>query len=97
MRRICFLESARNELAAASTYYDSQNPGLGQELVREVRRLCGSILDHPMAGSEIRPDIRRRLLRRFPFAILYSVDEDSILVIAMAHHRREPGYWHKRS
>jgi plasmid stabilization system protein ParE len=93
---IRFLEEAAEELKAAANYYDAQAPDLGRDLVREIQRLAERIAANPYIGSEIRPNLRRRALRRFPFYILYTVEEESVLIVAVAHHRRAPGYWRGR-
>ena len=87
---------ARGELAFGVSFYDSEYPGLGQELAIEVRRLCRLISESPTAGIELRTGLRRRILRRFPYSILYTIDDDSVLVIAVAHQSRRPGYWTRR-
>ncbi|WKZ11950.1 MAG: type II toxin-antitoxin system RelE/ParE family toxin [Gammaproteobacteria bacterium] len=96
MARFRFLPQAREELAAAIAFYEAESPGLGQDLAREARRLCSRILESPFAGVEIRPGIRRRLMRRFPYAILYGIDRGDVLIVAVAHQRRRPSYWRNR-
>lgn len=91
-----FLREARRDLASAVAYYESEFPDLGQELAREAKRLCLLIMESPLAGMEIRPGIRRRLLRRFPYAILYTTDSLGVLVIAVMHQRRRPDHWQRR-
>jgi len=91
-----FLPEARDELAAAVDYYDSIFPDLGQALAREALRLCEAVASAPMAGQEMRPGIRRRLLRRFPYAILYARESHGVLVVAVIHQRRRPGFWQRR-
>lgn len=81
--RYRFLPQAREELAAAVLYYDQEFPGLGQDLAREARRLCLLVAETPLAGPELRPGIRRRLLRRFPYALPYTLEGDSVLVVAV--------------
>ena len=83
------------DLIAGVNFYDSEYPGLGQDFALEVRRLCRLIAQSPATGLEVIPDVRRRLLRRFPFSILYTVEGDDAVVIAVAHQRRRPGYWHR--
>ena len=73
MARYRFLPQAREELASAVAWYDAESPGLGQDLAREARRLCSRILESPLAGVEVRPGVHRRLLRRFPYALLYAI------------------------
>jgi plasmid stabilization system protein ParE len=87
---------ARDELIAGVNFYDSENHGLGQDFALEVRRLCRLIAESPLVGIELRPGVRRRMLRRFPYSILYTLENDEVLVIAVAHQRRRPGYWNRR-
>lgn len=87
---------ARDELAVGVSFYDSEYPGLGQEFAIEVRRLCRLIRESPATGIELRPGVRRRILRRFPYSILYTIDGESVVVIAVAHQSRRPGYWTRR-
>ena len=59
----------------------------------EVERTVAAIAAHPQAGVVVRGDIRRRLLRRFPFALFYSINTEEILSIAVMDLRRDPEYW----
>lgn len=90
------LSEARQELEATVSFYDAAHLGLGRDFALEVRALCRRITESPLAGVEVRPDIRRRILRRFPYAILYAIEDDDIVIIAVAHQRRRPGYWARR-
>jgi len=96
MSRFRFLPEASEELRAAAEYYDAQSVGLGRELVIQVRRLCRMIAESPKVGRSVRPELRRRLVRRFPYSVLYSIENDEVLIVAVAHHRRAPGYWRNR-
>lgn len=87
---------AREELVAGVTFYESQYPGLGREFAIEVRRLCRLIAKSPDAGIELRPGVRRRILRRFPYSVLYSADDEEVVILAVAHQSRRPGYWRRR-
>lgn len=97
MAGLCLLSEASRELEAAVSFYDSEQPGLGRDFAREVQWLCRRIVDAPLAGTEVRPSIRRRILRRFPYSILYAVERGEVIVVAMAHQRRRPGYWEQRA
>jgi plasmid stabilization system protein ParE len=94
--RVRLLSEACRELEAAASFYDSESPGLGRDFALEVQRLCRRIADAPMAGTEVRPSVRRRILRRFPYSILYAFERDEVIVIAVAHQHRRPGYWEQR-
>ncbi len=90
------LSEAKDELEAGVSFYDSEHPGLGYDFTLEVRRLCRLIAEAPTAGLGVRADVRRRILRRFPYSILYTVDKDEVLIISIAHQSRRPGYWNRR-
>ena len=90
------ISEARDELEVGVSFYDSEYPGLGQEFAIEVRRLCRLIAESPAAGLEVRPAIRRRILRRFPYSILYTLENDEVVILAVAHQSRRPGYWNRR-
>jgi hypothetical protein len=51
---------------------------------------------YPLLAAEIEPDIRRFSLHRFPYSLIYGIEENTIVVIAVAHDHREPGYWSDR-
>jgi plasmid stabilization system protein ParE len=77
----------------AARYYESQVPALGAAFLKEVRRASGAIASYPEAAAIVRGHTRRRLLRRFPYGVLYRVDPQEIVVVAVMHLRRKPGYW----
>ena len=67
--------------------------GLGSAFLADVQRCCASIVEHPEAGHAIRGAVRRRLLARFPYAILYTLKSDTVRVLAVMNLQRRPGYW----
>jgi plasmid stabilization system protein ParE len=91
-----FLGAARAELRRAVDRYDAQVPGLGDEFADEVKHSVRSIVANPESGSPYLAGTRRMLVRRFPFAVVYRADEQQIVVVALAHHRRRPDYWTRR-
>ena len=96
-----FDDEAAEELQLAAAWYERRKRGLGSELVAAVRSAHSSIATNPSAWSlvpGVPPDlgVRRFLLRRFPFAIVYLELEAEIRVLAVAHGSREPGYWRRR-
>jgi plasmid stabilization system protein ParE len=96
MTAIVFLPPAQEEMIAASRYYQAQTTGLGAEFLDEVERTIAAIASHPKAAPKIKQDVRRRLLKRFPFGILYVATIDEIVILAVMHLRRRPGYWQDR-
>ena len=84
------------ELAAAADLYESRLVGLGKSFVAEVERTVSLIREHPDAGTPVGLPRRRMRLYRFPYSIVYQRDLESVLILAVAHQRRRPGYWRQR-
>lgn len=91
-----FHPDAEEELFSAIEYYEEREPGLGQQFSIEVTTAIANAADFPTAWPVIEDDIRRSHTHRFPYGILYSIEANSILVLAVMHLRREPGYWRSR-
>ena len=96
MTTYVFLPQAEEEMLEAAAFYESKLPGLGSAFLAEVQRLIEVVLDQPQIGQEIAPPLRRVLLRRFPFLLIYAPHADEIVIVAVAHQRRRPAYWKKR-
>jgi toxin ParE1/3/4 len=88
---------AKRELNEAAQYYESERHGLGQAFVTEVERCTEAILRQPEAGAVVRGSVRRRLVRRFPYALLHSVRPESVRILAVMNLKRRPAYWIGRS
>ena len=67
--------------------------GLGRRFYAEVRRTENLIARFPESSQELSPGLRKRALRTFPFSLIYSIEKDGLLILAVAHQRRRPGYW----
>lgn len=83
-------------LAAAEWYDDAA--GLGTDLVTEVRAFSARIVDAPESfprDPEIE-EVRRARLKQFPYWLVFTVHDEEIFIVAVAHVRRESGYWLKR-
>lgn len=97
--RLALLAEAESELDDAAAWYDDQRPGLGDELLAEVRDALDAITETPDAwprwpGAPPRiPPIRRFVLARFPYSIAYQLHPELIGVLAIAHTKRKPLYW----
>jgi hypothetical protein len=96
MRPVCFLSAAEWELVQTARYYESKVPALGAEFLSEIQKAIDGIESHPEAALIVKGAIRRGIHRRFPYAILYQVDPDEIIILAMMHLHRSPDYWHGR-
>lgn len=91
-----FHELAEKEFFVAIEYYEENQPGLGLQFSEEVNATIQRICDHPYAWAKIDPKTRRCLTNRFPYGILYRVTENKIIIMAVMHLHRKPGYWENR-
>jgi plasmid stabilization system protein ParE len=89
-------EDADRELNDAADYYDSESPGLGSLFLDQLEVGYERILENPHAAEEIDVGIRRLVLAKFPFNLIYEIDGDVVLILAVAHQRRRPHYWRER-
>jgi plasmid stabilization system protein ParE len=96
MKPIIFLPEAEQEMLEAAQYYQEQASGLGLDFLLEVERAVHSIAQSPHTWPVLEGELRRRLIRRFPCGILYRVDPEAVVIVAVAHLRKQPGYWRKR-
>jgi plasmid stabilization system protein ParE len=97
MMRVIFAGIARQELEDAVCFYEREYSGLGRRFKEEVRKAALRLAEYPKAWSIERGEVRKCLLHKFPYKLLYSVEEDHILVIAIAHQHRKPDYWVDRN
>ncbi|MEO8998332.1 MAG: type II toxin-antitoxin system RelE/ParE family toxin [Rhodanobacter sp.] len=91
-----FNRLAEVELREAILYYESEAPGLGRRFLSTVESALAEILDHPLTGAPLRGDVRRKQLGRFPYQLLYRLDDEEIRILAVMHKRRRPLYWAER-
>ncbi len=91
-----FLPPADEEMIGASLFYEAASTGLGSDFLNDVQRVVDNLREHPYLGHGIDRNLRRMLLPRFPFSLIYSVEADAILIVAVAHYGRRPGYWRDR-
>jgi plasmid stabilization system protein ParE len=91
--KVVFLAPAQNELDDAVAWYDRQAAGLGRELLDELDRAVRRALVFPLSYPEIEPGMRRCRLERFPYGVIYGLDGDTLVVVAVAHLHRRPRYW----
>lgn len=94
--KVRFLKPAQSEVDDAVEWYDSQSFGPGMQFLDDLDRTVRRIVSYPLSCPEIEPDLRRCLLSRFPYGIIYGIDTDTIIVVAVPHLHREPRYWINR-
>jgi plasmid stabilization system protein ParE len=91
-----YLPSAREELNEAAAFYDASVPGLGEAFLDDVERAIATVRKIPGIGASVGRGFRKAILRRFPFTIVYAQRDEEIVIVAIAHQRRRPGYWRGR-
>ena len=82
MPRVSFHRLAQRELNDAALYYERERVGLDIKFLDEIERCIDVIVKNPNAGKRMRGQVRRRLLRKFPYGILYSIKDDGIRILA---------------
>ncbi len=95
-RSISIHEMAENELNDAADFYDLESPGLGETFINEIQKAIDLIARFPEASPLIRGRIRRKILLKFPYALIYSLRVNEIRILAVAHQKRRPIYWRGR-
>lgn len=92
-----FLPPAEEEMIEASMFYEAKSAGLGLEFLRSVQRVIDAAREHPNLGQSVGRAFRRVVLPRFPFSLIYSELPAEIVIVAVAHQHRRPGYWRART
>jgi toxin ParE2 len=91
-----FIEPAQRELDEAVEHHNAKIPGLGDDLFHEVVSAAQRLCEFPKLWPQVRKNIRRCRLKRFPYSLLYRADPEEIVIIAVMHNRRRPNYWRSR-
>ena len=91
-----FHPEAIEEYLDAVSYDAHINPRLARSFIKAVEAGIKDILNYPEAWQSVEEDIRRHLIKRFPFGIYYCIERTSILIYAIMHMSRHPDYWKSR-
>lgn len=91
-----FHPEARIEYLEAIAYYEERQPGLGARFTIEIESAIQRIVEAPRRWRKIEGDVRHCLTHIFPYGVLYSIEADRVLLLAVMHHGRKPGYWRNR-
>jgi hypothetical protein len=94
--KVILSEYAKLELEDAIAYYQLEHSGLGISFKEEVKKNIERIKKFPLAATIEKREIRKSLLYKFPYKILYSIESDHLFIIAIAHRHRRPDYWINR-
>jgi toxin ParE1/3/4 len=91
-----FHPEALTEYAEAAQYYTKQRVEIAQAFIDAVEDAVYRIRESPTRYIVIDEDIRRCMTRKFPYGIVYTIEQDYVLILAVMHCSREPGYWKSR-
>ena len=99
--RLRLLAEAQQEIYDAAAWYESRQAGLGADFLDAVAQALTAIEQSPerfaiFEAAPVERNVRRRLLQRFPYSIIYEVLAEETLVVAVSHARRDPEYWKNR-
>ncbi|WP_166442857.1 type II toxin-antitoxin system RelE/ParE family toxin [Phragmitibacter flavus] len=94
--KVSWLESAECEFYDAALYYGSIDSDLGEQFAACAEVAVAEIAAHPELFRKFDGQVRKARLRRFPYAIVYLLNSDTIRIVAMMHLHKQPGYWRKR-
>jgi len=94
-----FTQTARAELIGAQDWYEGEAPGLGDRFLQAVDAVAERLSANPLQFPVVYKNVRRALLRRFPYSLFFVIedDTDAVLVIACFHASRDPSQWQKRT
>lgn len=87
---------AEADITEAYRWYEKQDEGLGEEFLRSVDACFAAVQRTPTAYPGAHRNVRRALLRKFPYGIFYLIEADRLIVLACFHARRDPKQWQER-
>jgi plasmid stabilization system protein ParE len=96
VRSVEFHPEAQDEFISAAQFYESHTAGLGLDFILTVQRSYERLLESPATGSPFGRRLRRLLVPKFPYGLLYRVEPKRIYIVAVMHLHRRPGYWRSR-
>ncbi|MBS1624266.1 MAG: type II toxin-antitoxin system RelE/ParE family toxin [Bacteroidetes bacterium] len=91
-----YLVEAAAEAEQALQYYKDINLELSEDLLNKIESTIGLITHNPLLFQKITRQYRKANLERFPYQIIYHVKNETIVIVALAHHKQKPNYWRKR-
>ena len=95
MYLVRFTQTARAELIEAQDWYEDEAAGLGRRFREAIDALTERMSTNPLQFPVVYKNVRRALLRRFPYSLFFVIDDDTLLVIACFHASRDPSHWQK--
>jgi plasmid stabilization system protein ParE len=95
--RVLARPAANSDVEAAFHWHEAQELGLGDQFLDELRATYDRIAAGPSKYQRVGVEVRRALLRRFPYAVYFAMESDAVLVLAVLHAARDPAEWQRRA
>ena len=96
MKVIMLAEAIADMEASREFYLEHASIAVAGQFLDQVERASKRLAERPFLGAPVTPALRRLLLKQFPYSLIYQVDNELVTILAVAAHRRRPGYWAKR-
>jgi toxin ParE1/3/4 len=96
VRQFRYLFPARTELRAAARYYRDRSPRVAVSFVAAVQVAVDLVLEFPESAPVVLGRTRAKKIPKFPYTILYQMDDDVVVIVAVMHHKQRPEYWAER-
>jgi hypothetical protein len=87
---LSFLPEVEDDVIAGYAWYEEKADGLGEEFLRLFYALSRDIPRNPLVYRTVYKDFRRRLLRRFPYAVYFRIEDDNVVIFGLFHCARDP-------
>ena len=97
MYSVLFTPAARIELIEAQDWYEGEAPGLGRRFREAIDAVAERMSANPLQFPVVFKTVRRAILRRFPYALFFVMEGETLLVITCFHASRDPVQWQKRT
>jgi plasmid stabilization system protein ParE len=95
-KHIRIQSQAQQEINEAFDWYFKRSPEAADAFLTEIGASLAQIVSHPQLYPACTKNTRRRILANFPYSVIFQEKDDVILVVAVAHAKRRPGYWRGR-
>ncbi len=91
-----FARAAREEFLGSIEYYELQQPGLGLAFSEQVQATIERIMEFPDGWTPLDNTFHRCLIKQFPYAVIYTVENQVLIIAAIMNLHRNPDYWRHR-
>jgi len=95
-RHLTILPQAELDISDATAWYEGRRMGLGDESLDELDSMLRRVIQDSFQFPQVKNQIRRALLRRFPYSVYFGVTGETVELIAVLHQHRDPRGWEKR-